>query len=528
MDFLLAILPIVSLICVMTRKNAWPSRISLPFAALLVYLVVLVHARFDPNLVNATVLNGALSALTPISIICGAILLSETMRRSGAERVIGDWLKEVSPNPIAQLMIVGWAFPFMIEGSSGFGTPAAIAAPLLVGLGFEAESVAVLTLVMNSVPATFGAVGTPMWFGFSQVPLSLSEIMAVSWKSALVHGLAALLVPVVTLRFVVEWSRIRRNLLYIYLSILSCMVPSIALSRFNYEFPSLIGGAIGLFISAILARRGIGLERIADEPAANSPLFEGGARVRAILPYLLLIVILVVTRVRFLPFREWLTAEYPRLNFDWGSLGTFSASAALVLRVDSIFGTSSAWSYQSLFVPALIPFVLVVLLSIPLLKIGAATLRGAVSATTKRLSGIGVTLIGALVMVQLMTLGGDDSQTMIIGRTFANATGTTWPFFAPMLGALGSFFAGSATISNLTFAGIQDSIARTLGFERTAILALQSVGAALGNMVAISNIVAVSSILGLVNRDGRILKRMLIPLLTYALLVGISGLIMTR
>ena len=87
---------------------------------------------------------------------------------------------------------------------------------------------------------------------------------------------------------------------------------------------------------------------------------------------------------------------------------------------------------------------------------------------------------------------------------------------------------GSATISNLTFAGIQDSIARTLGFERIAILALQSVGAALGNMVAISNIVAVSSILGLVNQDGRILKRTLIPLLIYALLAGISGLIMTR
>jgi lactate permease len=126
-------------------------------------------------------LNGALSALTPISIIFGAILLSETMRRSGAERMISDWLKEVSANPIAQLMIVGWAFPFMIEGASGFGTPAAIAAPLLVGLGFEAESIAALTLVMNSVPATFGAVGTPMWFGFSQVPLSLSEILAVSW-----------------------------------------------------------------------------------------------------------------------------------------------------------------------------------------------------------------------------------------------------------------------------------------------------------------------------------------------------------
>ena len=89
MDFLLAILPIGFLIYVMTKKNSWPSHISLPFAAILVYLLVLVHARLDPNLVNATVLNGTLSALTPVSIIWGAILLSLTMRRSGAEGIIG-------------------------------------------------------------------------------------------------------------------------------------------------------------------------------------------------------------------------------------------------------------------------------------------------------------------------------------------------------------------------------------------------------------------------------------------------------
>src|SRR6516162_5783512 len=259
MDFLLAILPIAVLIYVMTKKKSWPSHISLPFAAALVYVLVLVRSRLDPNLVNATVVNGALSALTPISIILGAILLSQAMRRSGAERIIGDWLKEVSPNPLAQLMIVGWAFSFMIEGSSGFGTPAAIAAPLLVGLGFDAVPVAILTLVMNSVPVTFGAVGTPMWFGFSRVQLNPSEILFVSWKSALVHTVAALFVPIMALRFVVGWAQIRQNLLYIYLSILSCVLPSLVLSRFNYEFPSLVGGAVGLCLSVLMARCQLGL-----------------------------------------------------------------------------------------------------------------------------------------------------------------------------------------------------------------------------------------------------------------------------
>ncbi len=528
MDFVLAILPIGFLIFVMTKKDAWPSHVSLPCAATLVYLLALVHFRLDPNLVNATVVNGALSAVTPISIILGAILLSQTMRRSGAERTIGEWLREVSANPVAQLMIVGWAFPYMIEGASGFGTPAAIAAPLLVGLGFDPVRVSILTLTVNSVPTTFGAVGTPMWFGFSQVPLSASEILSISWNSALVHSVAALLVPVIALRFVVRWAQIRQNIVYIYLSVLSCVLPTLFLSRFNYEFPSLIGGAVGLSLSVLMAKYHVGLAQPDADPEVEIGLpVKRHERVRAFAPYLMLIAILIVTRVPLLPFRAWLNAESPSLALDLGSLGSFSMSIALVLKLDSIFGTSSAWSYNALFVPALIPFVLVVLLSLPLQRLDLRTLKTVTAETLRRLRAPSVTLVAALIMVQLMTLGDDRAQTAIIGRTFATVTGNGWPFFAPVLGAVGAFFAGSTTLSNLTFAGIQDSIAQTLGFNRTSILALQSIGAAMGNMIAISNIVAVCSILGLVNRDGYILKRTLIPFAVYGLIAGAAGLFLT-
>ena len=154
-------------------------------------------------------------------------------------------------------------------------------------------------------------------------------------------------------------------------------------------------------------------------------------------------------------------------------------------------------------------------------------MKGATKDTTHRLMGPSVTLVGALIMVQLMTLGGDRAQTMIMGRTFAAVMGRSWPFFAPVLGALGAFFADSATVANLTFAAIQDSIARTLGVDRTSILALQSVGSAMGTIVSISNIVAVCSILGLVNQEGFILKRAGIPLAVYGLVAGLSGWMMT-
>ena len=131
-------------------------------------------------------------------------------------------------------------------------------------------------------------------------------------------------------------------------------------------------------------------------------------------------------------------------------------------------------------------------------------------------------------MVQLMMVGGDQARTMVIGRTFADTMGRTWPFFAAGLGSLGTFFAGSATVSNLTFGGVQDSIAHMLGKDRTSILTLQSVGAAMGTMVSISNIVAVSSILGLANQEGFVLKRTIIPLVVYGLIAGALGLALTR
>ena len=92
-----------------------------------------------------------------------------------------------------------------------------------------------------------------------------------------------------------------------------------------------------------------------------------------------------------------------------------------------------------------------------------------------------------------------------------------------LLGALGSFFSGSATISNLTFAGIQHAIAEQLSLPLQVVLALQSVGAAMGNMVCINNIVAVTAILGLKGQDGVILKKAAGILAIYAILVGSLG-----
>jgi len=530
LNVIMAGLPLIVLIYMMTKKKSVPSNVALPTAAALMYVFHLIYFASDPNLVNATVLKGVLVSLTPISIIWGAVLLTRTMEHSGSWGVVKSWLTAVSSNRVAQLMIIGWAFAFMIEGASGFGTPAAVAAPILVALGFEPIPVALLTLVMNTVPVSFGAVGTPTWFGMGQLGLSHEQLVEIGLKTALMHSIAALVIPIIALMFVLRWREISKNLVFVYLSILSCAIPYVLLASVNYEFPALVGGAIGFVVSIVLAKKGIGLAPAPEDVQMSSAQIENVSRgtvLRAFFPILGTILLLIVTRIPELGVKDLLNAETPSFDVTLGSLGHFSVSAALVLKLANIFRTPSTWVYNALFVPALIPFFVVCAASIPFFGLKGQAVRQIWSESYDRMRKPIITLIGALVMVELMMAGGDKAQTMIIGKTFAEMSGMTWQYVASYLGALGAFFSGSATVSNLTFSGIQNSIAQSVGLDRTLILSLQSVGAAMGNMVCINNIIAVCSILGVYNQEGFILKRTVIPMVLYGIIAAAIGFVLS-
>lgn len=535
-----AYLPIVLLIFFMTKRNSMPSFKALPLAALVVYCVVLIVFKQDMRSVHAAIIDGLLVAWTPITIIAGAIFLFRTMEVIGALATIRVWLNSVSENPVAQLMIVGWAFQFLIEGASGFGTPAAIAAPVLVGLGFTPVRVAIFCLILNSVPVSFGAVGTPIGFGLSVVGLSVQELQSVAFKTALLNSVAALPVVLVALRFLVPLSAIKRNVLFIGLSVASCVLPYIATAILCYEFPSLVGGLIGLLLSITFAKYGIGLtkaeslevnnigqcertENTDASPLQKVPSLSG--LVKATFPLWGTVLLLIITRISQLGIKPLLQLSEPNISFELGALGTFSISAALVISLQGILGTEQSWSHSLLYVPSIIPFVVIALIALWRSSPGRMSVmaREVTAITFQQMKKSVIALLGALVFVRLMMMGNEQSLVALIGQHLAAITGGSWGFFAPFLGALGTFFSGSATISNLTFAGIQYSIAADLGLELSTVLALQSAGAALGNMVCINNIVAVASVLALGNQEGYILKRTALAMLVYGVIVSVVG-----
>ena len=545
MNLAFSYLPLILLITLMVKKNPMPSSKALPLSALVAYIVVLLIFKQDARLVNANVISGALLALTPLSIIAGAIFLFKCMEITGALAILRKSLDGVSENPVAQLMIVGWAFMFLIEGASGFGTPAAIAAPILYSLGFPALRVALFCLVLNTIPVTFGAMGTPVWFGLSLLQLPQESVREIAQQAALINTIAAPVIVILALRLVVsDAADIKKNLLFILLSTCACTLPYLGLSYFGVEFPSLLGGLIGLIITLLLAKYKIGIEAVNrptdNRPAATEQTTEQAPAktvplktlIKAAFPLWGTVLLLVLTRLPELGLKALLQATEPALHISLGFLGTFHISTSLVASLTDILNTAVTWKHSVLYIPSIIPFAVTGSVTLWLFRQQAEpnTLKTAGQQTLARMRTPFFAMLGALIFVNMMMLGDSSGQNSAavaqIGHHLAQITGANWTFFAPLLGALGSFFSGSATISNLTFAGIQTTIAEQLSLPLTTILALQSVGAAMGNMVCINNIVAVTAILGLQNRDGDILKSTSLILAVFAVVAGGMGVVL--
>ena len=547
MNLAFSYLPLILLITLMVKKNPMPSSKALPLSALVAYIVVLLIFKQDARLVNANVISGALLALTPLSIIAGAIFLFKCMEITGALAILRKSLDGVSENPVAQLMIVGWAFMFLIEGASGFGTPAAIAAPILYSLGFPALRVALFCLVLNTIPVTFGAMGTPVWFGLSLLQLPQESVREIAQQAALINTIAAPVIVILALRLVVsDAADIKKNLLFILLSTCACTLPYLGLSYFGVEFPSLLGGLIGLIITLLLAKYKIGIEAVNrptdNRPAATEQTTEQAPAktvplktlIKAAFPLWGTVLLLVLTRLPELGLKALLQATEPALHISLGLLGTLHISTSLVASLTDILNTAVTWKHSVLYIPSIIPFAVTGSVTLWLFRQQAEpnTLKTAGQQTLARMRTPFFAMLGALIFVNMMMLGDSSGQNSAavaqIGHHLAQITGANWTFFAPLLGALGSFFSGSATISNLTFAGIQTTIAEQLSLPLTTILALQSVGAAMGNMVCINNIVAVTAILGLQNRDGDILKNTSLILAVFAVVAGGMGVVLVR
>src|SRR5665648_46393 len=178
MEALLALTPIAAIFILLVVFR-WPATRAMPLSWIITGAVGLTYWQMSFNRFLAASLQGVIIAFTLLYIVFGAILVLNTVRHSGAVNTIRETFRGITLDRRIQVIIIAWLFGSFIEGASGFGTPAAVAAPLLVGLGFPAMAAVVAGMMIQSTPVSFGAVGTPMLVGVG-TGLNTPELVAYS------------------------------------------------------------------------------------------------------------------------------------------------------------------------------------------------------------------------------------------------------------------------------------------------------------------------------------------------------------
>ncbi|MDR2788513.1 MAG: L-lactate permease [Candidatus Accumulibacter sp.] len=495
--------------------------------------------------VLALSLQGVSGAAGVLVIVFGALLILHTLQYSGGMETIQYGMQRVSKDMRIQAMIIGYMFSAFIEGAAGFGTPAALAAPLLLSLGFPPLASAVLCLTFNSFPVTFGAVGTPIIVGFGASIGSVVEtaVSAGSFQSVeqflriigqtvtIMHVPMAFILPIFTLGFITRFFGPNRSWAdgfavwkFCIFSAAAFVAPYLILAwAVGPETPSLIGGLLGLGIIVAGARKGFCVpgdvwtfgepskwERkwTGDIAFAGSTGFEPRmSQFMAWLPYILIGAILVITRVEALPFKTWL-----------------NGTGVITFR-DILGYANVSDSLKLLYLPGTIPFMLVSLLVIPLHGMSREKAVKAWIETTVKMKPATISLCASVALVKIFQGSGVNpglpSMPLAMATALSEVIGGAWPVFASYVGGLGAFITGSNTVSDMLFGMFQWDIAGQLKLPRTVMIAAQAAGGAMGNMICIHNIVAVCTVVGLLNREGDILKHTFWPFLLYGVVVGV-------
>ena len=551
---ILSLLPIIS-VAVFLVLLRWPASRAMPIAYIVAAALAFFIWQIPGTKILAASFNGLWVAGTLIYIIFGAILLLNTLVQSGAISTIRQGFSDITPDRRIQVIIIAWLFGSFIEGSAGFGTPAAVAVPLMVGLGFPAMAAVVAGMIIQSTPVSFGAMGTPILVGVNN-GLSADPAMAayalergfaewdqflafIATKVAFLHAIAGTFIPLLVASIMTRFFGKNRSFAdgfkvwkFALFAAFSMTIPYVIVAyQFGPEFPSMLGGMIGLGIVVTTARMGFLMPKedeiwdfdekskwdaewsgaMLHDPDNSAPSEKPMSIVRAWSPYVFVAGLLILTRLPEMNLEGILRNSNPFITWQW----------------PQIFGSDITASFQPLWSPGTI-FIIVSFITIMLHGLKISEYKIAVNKSLKTLIPASTALVFTVPMVQVFlntTGGGTGYETMPIALAngVADLAGQAWPFFSTFIGGLGAFVAGSNTVSNMMFSQFQFSVGQQIMADPTWIVALQAVGGASGNIICVHNVVAASAVAGIIGKEGAVIRKTLLPFFYYALMSGSIG-----
>lgn len=533
---LIASIPILLVIVLMIAFNK-PAKIALPIGWAVALLIALFYWRQDATTTFAWALDGFLEAIGTLVIIFGAILIMNTLKHSGAVTAIQRVFNNVNPDRRIQAILVGFVFGAFIEGAAGFGTPAALAAPLLISLGFPPLCAAIVALIYNSVPVSYGAVGTPTNTAAATVAQAVEQLggnkeaftMALTKYTAIGHATCCLVFVFIGIFVMCKLFGKNKKGKEAFAALPFALFTAVTFDVFYLlmafffgpEFPSLVGAILTLFVVIFAAKKGfLCPKEVWDfEPReqwhsdwlskqeVKQDVDNGMSAVLAWIPYVLIALILVGTRL------------------NWFGLKSLLTSDAFKVKISHILGIESVnWAWNWGWCPGIFPFILVCILTFFLHKMPMQKVKESISDTFKQVLGAAIALFFGVSMVYIYRNTGmaaqltDKSMLYVMALGLAQIFQGAYVIIAPVIGVLGAFMSGSNTVSNTLFSGLQFQTATLVHMSPVLIVALQNIGGAAGNMICVNNVVAACATTGTMGNEGKIIKTNALPCLIYCVL----------
>lgn len=493
METFFASIPILVLIVLMGVFKVAGDKSSIITLLITAFLAILAFHSPVPDTVNSF-LYGMLKALVPILfIILMAIYSYNVLLQTKKIEVLKQQFSSISTDKSVQVLLITWGFGGLLEGMAGFGTAVAIPAAILISLGFRPVFSALVSLIANSVPTAFGAVGVPVIVlaqetGLPVIPLSTAVVLQLS--------VLMLLVPlVITFLADPRMKALPKNLL------LSLLVGGVSLATqylaaryIGAETPAIVGAIASIIVIVVIGKlMGKGGEKLIPMT------YSGGEVFRAWAVYVLIMVLILFTSPLFPAVREMLSGvcsstmsfmiggEERKYTIQWLTQG------GVLLFIGSFAG--------GLIQGGRVKDLLV------LLWRSVVQLRKTI-----------VTVICLVGFSSIMETSGMINQLAV---ALSAATGALYPLFAPTIGALGTFLTGSDTSANILFGKLQAGVAGHIGVDPNWLSAANTAGATGGKIISPQSIAIATSACNEQGKEGSILKAALPYALVYVVITGV-------
>ncbi|KIQ33962.1 lactate permease [Variovorax paradoxus] len=465
---------------------------------------------------------GGITGLLPIGwIVLNIIFLQQLTQQNGSFQILQDSIAGITEDRRLQLLLIAFAFGAFFEGAAGFGTPVAVTAAILIGLGFSPLAASGLSLIANTAPVAFGALGTPV---ITLAKVHGYDLMAVTAMIGRQLPFFSLLVP-----FWLIWAFAgRKGMMEVWPAILvtglSFAIPQFLVS--NYIGPELVDiiAAIVSMVCLVLFLRvwkpktvwtSVSLKGHEKDGGEAGPVVaprkhSSGDIIRAWTPWLILTVFVFIWGLPTV--KTWLNGIFAP-NFPIDGLHNMIEKVAPVVPKP----TKEGAVYQLLLLSATGTGILVAAI------VGGLVMKynpvQLVAAYGRTLWLVKFSLLTIMLMLALGTLTRYSGLDTTLGLAFAN-TGMFYPFFGTLMGWLGVALTGSDTASNVLFGGMQKVAADQLGLSPNLMGAANSSGGVMGKMIDAQSIVVASTATRWFNHEGEILRYVFFHSIALACLVG--------